>query len=55
MRRPQVVDDEEHERVHERVAAIDVAKDSGMVCTRTPHPSRAGARRSAPGPAIMAP
>jgi transposase len=42
-----VVDDEEHERVHERVAAIDVAKDSGMVCTRTPHPSRAGARRSA--------
>ena len=33
-------------RVHERVAAIDVAKDSGMVCTRTPHPSRPGARRS---------
>ena len=31
---------------HERVAAIDVAKDSGMVCTRTPHPSRPGARRS---------
>ena len=30
----------------ERVAAIDVAKDSGMVCTRTPHPSRPGARRS---------
>jgi hypothetical protein len=44
--RPQVIDDEEHERVHERVAAIDVAKDSGMVCTRTPHPSRPGARRS---------
>ena len=33
MKRPQVIDDEEHERVHERVAAIDVAKDSGMVCT----------------------
>ena len=46
MSRPQVIDDEQHERVHERVAAIDVAKDSGMVCTRTPHPSRAGARRS---------
>ena len=46
MSRPQVIDDEEHERVHERVAAIDVAKDSGMVCTRTPHPSRPGARRS---------
>ena len=46
MSRPQVIDDEEHERVHERVAAIDVAKDSGMVCTRAPHPSRPGARRS---------
>jgi transposase len=41
-----VIDDEEHERVHERVAAIDVAKDSGMVCTRMPHPSRPGAQRS---------
>jgi hypothetical protein len=41
-----VIDDEEHERVHDRVAAVDVAKDSGMVCTRTPHPSRPGARRS---------
>ena len=46
MSRPQVIDDQEHERVHDRVAAIDVAKDSGMVCTRTPHPSRPGARRS---------
>ena len=46
MSRPQVIDDEEHERVHDRVAAIDVAKDTGMVCTRTPHPSRPGARRS---------
>ena len=46
MSRPQVIDDTEHERVHDKVAAIDVAKDSGMVCTRTPHPSRPGARRS---------
>ncbi len=46
MGRPQVIDDEDHERVHDRVAAVDVAKDSGMVCTRTPHPSRHGARRS---------
>ena len=46
MSRPQVIDDQEHERVHDRVAAIDVAKDSGMVCTRTPHPSRPGARRA---------
>jgi transposase len=44
--RPQVIDDQEHERVYERVAAVDVAKDSGMVCTRTPHPARPGARRS---------
>ena len=46
MSKPQVIDDEEHERVHERVAAVDVAKDSGMVCTRLPHPSRPGARPS---------
>jgi transposase len=32
--------------VHERVAAVDVAKDSGVVCTRLPHPSRPGARQS---------
>ena len=46
MSRPQVIDDQEYERVHERVAAIDVAKDTGMVCTRTPHPARPGARRA---------
>ena len=39
MSRPQVIDDQEHEQVHERVAAVDVAKDTGMVCTRTPHPA----------------
>ena len=44
--KPQVIDDEEHERVYDRVAAVDVAKDTGMVCTRMPHPSRPGARRS---------
>jgi len=44
--RPQVIDDQEHERVYERVAAVDVAKDSGMVCTRIAHPSRPGARRA---------
>jgi transposase len=44
--RPQMIDDEEHEHVHDRVAAVDVAKDAGVVCTRTPHPSRPGARRS---------
>jgi transposase len=44
--RPQVIDDQEHERIYDRVAAVDVAKDSGMVCTRAPHPARPGARRS---------
>jgi hypothetical protein len=24
--RPQVIDDEEHERIHDKVAAVDVAK-----------------------------
>jgi transposase len=44
--RPHVIDDEEHERVYEKVAAVDVAKDSGMVCTRMPHPSRPGTQQS---------
>jgi transposase len=43
---PQVIEDEEHERVLEKVAAVDVAKASGMVCTRLPHPHRPGARQS---------
>ena len=45
--KPLVIDDEEHERVHDRVGAVDVAKDAGVVCTRTPHRSRPGARQSA--------
>jgi len=44
MREPQEVQDEEYEQVWERVAAVDVAKASGMVCTRVPHPSRPGRR-----------
>jgi len=36
--------DGQDEEVVERVAAIDVAKASGMVCTRVPHPSLAGRR-----------
>jgi transposase len=46
VRKPQVIEDQEHERVYDRVAAVDVAKASGMVCTRAPNPSRPGARRS---------
>jgi len=44
MREPQEIPDEEHEQILERVAAVDVAKASGMVCTRAPHPSRPGKR-----------
>ncbi len=36
---PQEIEDEEHEQVLERVAAIDVAKASGMVCMRVPDPA----------------
>jgi transposase len=46
MREPQEIEDEEHEQVLDRVAAIDVAKASGMVCTRVPHDARPGRRRT---------
>jgi transposase len=46
MREAQEIEDEEHEQILERVCAIDVAKASGKVCTRVPHPSRPGARRT---------
>jgi transposase len=46
MREVQEIEDEEYEQILERVCAIDVAKASGKVCTRMPHPSRAGARRT---------
>jgi transposase len=46
MPQPQEIEDEEYEQVWERVAAVDVAKASGMVCTRVPHPSRPGQRIS---------
>ena len=41
---PLEIGDEEYERVLERVAAVDVAKATGMVCTRVPHPARPGRR-----------
>lgn len=44
MMEPVEVQDEEHEQILERVAAIDVAKATGMVCTRVPHNSRPGRR-----------
>jgi transposase len=33
---PQVIEDEEHQRVFDKVAAADVAKATGMVCVRLP-------------------
>ena len=40
----QQVQVDEHEEILARVAAIDVGKASGMVCTRVPHQAKAGAR-----------
>jgi transposase len=42
VRKPQVVPDEDHEVMYERVAAVDVAKASGVVCMRVPDPARPG-------------
>jgi transposase len=41
---PHEVDTDEDEEILQRVAAIDVAKATGMVCTRLPHPSKPGRR-----------
>jgi len=40
----QVHVDSMDEEIVARVAAIDVAKDSGMVCTRVPHSTHPGKR-----------
>jgi len=42
----QLVEDEEYQLRHERVAGIDVAKDKGDVCTRLPAARAGGRRRS---------
>ena len=42
--RPQVIEDDEQQRVFDRVAAVDVAKATGMVCVRLPR--RDGSRYS---------
>ncbi|GLW98943.1 hypothetical protein [Microtetraspora sp. NBRC 16547] len=44
MKEPVEVTDEEHEHLIGRVAAIDVAKAFGKVCTRVPHQSASGRR-----------
>jgi transposase len=43
---PEEIPDAEHEQLVERVAAIDVAKESGKVCVRVPDPARPGRRIS---------
>jgi transposase len=43
---PEVIVDDDHELVIERVCAIDVAKASGKVCMRLPHRSVPGRRGS---------
>ena len=40
----ETVEVEEPEELMARVAAVDVAKASGMVCTRVPHPAKPGQR-----------
>src|SRR6185437_7098845 len=45
MEQPQEAEDEEHERVYGRVAAVDVAKASGVVCTRVPGDGPASRRK----------
>ncbi len=44
MEHPQELEVDEEDEIVERVAAIDVAKATGMVCTRVPHPSVPGKR-----------
>ena len=46
MQQPRELDVDESQQIVERVAGIDVAKATGMVCTRTPHGSVAGRRVS---------
>ena len=46
MSKAQEICDVEHEQILERVAAVDVAKASGMVCLRRPDPAQPGRRRS---------
>ena len=44
MQQPREVDVDESQQIVERVAGIDVAKATGMICTRVPHGSVGGRR-----------
>jgi hypothetical protein len=48
-----VVEDEQYQRRHERVAGIDVAKASAVVCTRLP-PAREGGQRASRAESVQA-
>ena len=47
----QVVEDEDYQLRYERVAAVDVAKASGMVCLRLP-PPEGRTRRTSKAPML---
>jgi transposase len=46
MNEPEEIPDADYEQLIDRVAAIDVAKESGKVCVRLPDPARPGRRIS---------
>ncbi len=48
---PQVIDDEPHERIYDRVAGIDVGKREATVCTRHRRGHRPHRRLPGAGPA----
>jgi hypothetical protein len=52
MRKPAEIVDADHELVIERVCAIDVAKASGMLCTRLPQGAAGGRRGPARQPGV---
>ncbi|MFI7545685.1 transposase [Actinoplanes sp. NPDC049599] len=44
MQEPQEVPADDHEQIVHRVASVDVGKEFGKACTRTPHPTVPGRR-----------
>jgi transposase len=44
MEQPQEIEDEDYERTWDRVAAVDIAKATGVACTRVPDEDRPGRR-----------
>lgn len=44
MQEPQEVPADDHEQIVHRVASVDVGKEFGKACSRTPHPTVPGRR-----------